>query len=220
MTEEVSAHQQMMDAHVRGDNAGAKALSERVNIEAGISPVAEGDASQVATHQLAPMPDAPKLEANEVSGAIATLTEIGGEHAELVQKWERQGANPAEELGYAKAAFKDIATNRPDLISKFDASGLGNDPAVLEFLAQHGRLQAGMMGDLTVAQRYSAPSETPAFRGNGSRASLQSELDKIMEATPPGTAAYAKPSVQKRVTEIMETLHGNGNIVGRGGRTG
>jgi len=217
MTEEVSAHQQMMDAHVRGDNAGAQALSERVNIEAGISPVAEGDASQVATHQLAPMPDAPKLEANEVSGAIATLTEMGGEHAQLVQKW---GPDAGENLAYAKAAFKDIVTSRPDLIAKVEASGLGNDSTLIEFLAQHGRLQAGMMGDLTVAQRYSAPSETPAFRGNGSKASLQSELDKIMAATPPGTAAYAKPAVQKRVTEIMETLHGTGNIVGQGGRTG
>jgi hypothetical protein len=215
MTEEVSAHQQMMDAHNRGDNAGAQALSERVNIETGISAVAEGD----ATHQLAPMPDAPKLEANEVSGAIATLTEIGGEHAELVQKWERQGANPAEELGYAKAAFKDIATNRPDLISKFDASGLGNDPAVLEFLAQHGRLQAGMMGDLTVAQRYSAPSETPAFRGNGSKASAQTRVNQLIKDNPPGTDKYKQAHVQNEISRLMKSIHGDGDIVGSGGRT-
>jgi hypothetical protein len=219
MTEEVSAHQQMMDAHNRGDNAGAQALSERVNIETGISPVAEGDASQVATHQ--PMPDAPKAEASIFETSATKLAELGPEGDALVAEWGGHSSHDFQEnISYAREAFRDIVANRPDLIAKVDASGLGNDPAILKLLAEHGRMQANTLGDNTVANRYSSPSETPAFRGNGSKASLQSELNKIMEATPPGTAAYAKPSVQKRVTEIMETLHGTGNIVGRGGRTG
>jgi hypothetical protein len=68
---------------------------------------------------------------------------MGGEHAQLVQKW---GSDVSENLAYAKAAFKDIVTNRPDLIAKVEASGLGNDSTLIEFLAQHGRLQAGHDG--------------------------------------------------------------------------
>src|ERR1700681_1559970 len=145
-----TAHDQMMEAHFRGDQAGAQALSARVNQEAGIEQPQDSLA-------LAPMAAAPKAAVGEVERAIATLNELGGEHAALVQEWKQTGANAAEELGYAKAAFRDIVANRPDLIAKVDASGLGNDPAVLKLLAKHGRLNAGMMGDFTVA-RNNEPS--------------------------------------------------------------
>src|ERR1700694_5475854 len=145
---------QMMEAVFRGDGQGAQALSEQVNREAGLDQPQSGPDPLA----LAPVAPAPKAEVGEVDRAIATLNELGGEHAALVQEWQQTGANAAEELGYAKAAFRDIVANRPDLIAKADASGLGNDPAVLKLLAKHGRLNAGMMGDFTVA-RNNAPSE-------------------------------------------------------------
>jgi hypothetical protein len=205
-----SASEQMMDAYVKGDSAGAQALSAQVNREAGIEQPQD-------TLALAPMAPAPKAEVGEVDRAIATLNELGGEHAALVQEWKQTGANAAEELGYAKAAFRDIVANRPDLIAKVDASGLGNDPAVLKLLAQHGRLQAGMMGDFTVA-RNNAPSEQarPLPRG---QSAAQAEMNKIYKDNPPGTEKYKDPAVQRRIAQLAEIMSGGGSIVGSGGRT-
>jgi hypothetical protein len=210
-----TAHDQMMDMVFKGDAAGAQAMSAQVNREAGIEQPQVGHDPLA----LAPMPDAPRAEVGEVDRAVAILTEHGGEHAALVQEWKQSGANIGEELAYAKAAFRDIVANRPDLIAKVDASGLGNDPAVLKLLAQHGRLQAGMTGDFTVARNGSSPSEAPAFRGGGgSKAALLAELSQIRKDNPVGTEKYKNPAVQRRITQINETLY-PGDIVGRGGRT-
>jgi hypothetical protein len=205
----------MVDAYVKGDSAGAQALSARVNRAAGIEQPLSGPDPLA----LAPMAAAPKAEVGEVDRAIATLNELGGEHAALVQEWQQTGANAAEELGYAKAAFRDIVANRPDLIAKVDASGLGNDPAVLKLLAKHGRLNAGMMGDFTVA-RNNAPSEqarvmTPGRGGS----SAQAELNQLMHDNPPGSDKYKNPRVQSRVAELSRMIASGGSIVGSGGRT-
>lgn len=55
--------------------------------------------------------------------------------------------------------------------------------------------------------------------GGTERQSLQTELNALMQANPPGTPAYAKPEVQKRVVQINEMLHGGGLAVGIGGRS-
>jgi hypothetical protein len=201
-------------AWVRGDMQRAQELNQPIDDQ----PARPGAPSQATDEPaFAPMPDAPNIEASEVSGAVAKLTEMGGEHAQLVQKW---GSDAGENLAYAKAAFKDIVTNRPDLIAKVEASGLGNDSTLIEFLAQHGRLQAGMMGDFTVARNGSSPSAAPAFaQGNGSKAALQAELARIRKENPVGTERYKNPAVQKRIMQINETLY-PGDIVGQGGRTG
>jgi hypothetical protein len=122
-------------------------------------------------------------------------------------------------LAYAKSAFKDIAATRPDLIDKFDQSGLGSDPSVLEFLAQHGRLQAGMMGDSTVSQRYSSPSAVPQRPLPRGQSAAQTELNEIYKKNPPGTEGYKAKAVQARVQQLQESIHGTGNIIGQGGRT-
>jgi hypothetical protein len=212
-----TAHDQMMDMVFKGDAAGAQAMSAQVNREAGIEQPQVGHDPLA----LAPMPDAPRAEVGEVDRAVAILTEHGGEHAALVQEWKQSGANIGEELAYAKAAFRDIVANRPDLIAKVDASGLGNDPAVLKLLAQHGRLQAGMTGDFTVARNGSSPSVAPAISrgGGGSKAALLAELAQIRENNPVGSASYKKPAVQNRITQINEALYGNEPVVGQGGRT-
>jgi hypothetical protein len=208
-----TAHDQMMEAHFRGDQAGAQGLSAQVNQEAGIEQPQSGPDPLA----LAPMATAPKAEVGEVDRAVAILTEHGGEHAALVQEWKDTGANIGEELAYAKAAFRDIVANRPDLIAKVDASGLGNDPAVLKLLARHGRLNAGMMGDFSVARNYEASSEQarPIPRG---QSAAQAELNKIYKETPPGSAGYRTNAVQNRVRQLNEMIHGDGPAVGQGGR--
>jgi hypothetical protein len=172
----------------------------------------------------ATMPEAPKVEASDVSAAAAKLNAMGGAHAELFPQWEREGANPAEELGYAKAFFAKNAKDDPELVEIVNASGLGNHPKILRLMAKMGRLDAGMMGDLTVSQRYSAPSASPDApaipRSNGSKASLQAELTQLRRENPAGSQGYRRPEVQKRITQLNEALYGNGNIVGQGGRTG
>jgi hypothetical protein len=211
---ETEGQESASQAWMRGDMQRAQELNQPI---ADDQPAGNGASSQAVDDiAFAPMPDAPKLEEGEVSGAMAKLAQMGGEHAQLVQKW---GADAGENLAYAKAAFREVATTRPDLIAKFEASGLGDDASVIEFLAQHGRLQAGMTGDFTVARNGSSPSAAPAFRGGGgSKAALLAELSQIRKDNPVGTEKYKNPAVQRRITQINETLY-PGDIVGRGGRT-
>jgi hypothetical protein len=158
-----------------------------------------------------------RIAATVVDQAISKLTELGGEHAALVQEWRDTGANPAEEIAYAKAAFSKHAT--PELIAKVDASGLGNDHAVLKFLAKQGRLDAGMMGDFTMVRNGEAPSRAQVVtRGSGTSAA-QAEFNKLYKDNPPGTEQYKNLQVQKRIAELAEIIGGGGNIVGQGGRT-
>jgi len=82
---------------------------------------------------------------------------------------------------------------------------LGDHPVMVRMLGNIGR----RMGE----------GEFIGAVGADQRSSLQTELNSIMAATPPGTAGYAKPEVQKRVFEINEALYGNEGIVGQGGRS-
>jgi hypothetical protein len=165
--------------------------------------------------------EAPKGEAAIAERAATTLAELGPEGHALVQEWGGHTSHDfRENLAYAREAFRDIAANRPDLIAKVDASGLGNDPAILKFLAEHGRRQSNFMGDFTVARNGTPPSEAPAYRGNGSKASLATELAQIRKDNPVGSQGYKQRAVQDRIMQINEALYGTGNIVGQGGRTG
>ena len=206
------------EAWMAGDMQGAQALSQPIPDAAPIDSSRE-DAPFWAQAPVRPMAEAPRAEVSEVDQAITKLNDIGGEHAALVQKWQTTGANVAEELGYAKQAFEYVVNERPDLIAKFDQSGLGDDPSVLEFLAQHGRLRAGMMGDFSVAQnstRSTGGQQRALPRG---QSAAQAELNRLFEETPPGTPGYAKASVQARVRQLSEMIHGDGPAVGHAGRT-
>jgi hypothetical protein len=71
-------------------------------------------------------PDPAQAETAMISRAATTLSELGHEGASLVQEWGGASSPDFKEnLSYAKAAFADVAKNRPDLIVKVDASGLG-----------------------------------------------------------------------------------------------
>jgi hypothetical protein len=208
-----------VDAWISGDMQKAQELNQPiVDGQAARGPGAPSQATDEPA--FAPMPAAPKTETAVAERAETILAELGPEGQALVQEWGGHTSHDFQEnLAYAREAFKDIVANRPDLIAKVDASGLGNDPAVLKLLAQHGRMKANMTGDFTVARNGSSPAEAPAFRGNGSKASLRAEKAKILKDSPPGSAKYRDPAVQKRIMQINEALF-PGDIVGQGGRTG
>lgn len=166
-----------------------------------------------------PAKDAEEAQAAPFAKAATTLSELGPEGQALVQEWGgHTSQNFQENLSYAKAAFADIAANRPDLIAKVDASGLGNDPAVLKILSELGRQRANTLGDNTVSNRrssYDEPSR-PLPRG---QSAAQAEMNKIYKETPPGTEGYKAKAVQDRIWQLAEIIGGGDNIVGQGGRT-
>src|SRR4051794_17448501 len=112
------------------------------------------------------------------SRAASKLSELGTEGQALVAEWGgHTSPDFKENLAYAKAAFEDVAKNRPDLIAKVDASGLGNDPAVLKILSELGRQKAHTYGDNTVASRRSQFDEPRQGLPSGNSAA-QRELNK------------------------------------------
>lgn len=69
-----------------------------------------------------------------------------------------------------------------------------------------------------MSSRRSSYDEPSRSLPSGNSAA-QRELNKIFEETPPGTAGYAKRSVQDRIQQLQEIIHGDGPIIGQGGRT-
>jgi hypothetical protein len=162
-------------------------------------------------------PPAPKGEAALVEHAATTLSQLGPEGEALVQEWGgHTSADFKANMAYAKSAFADIVANRPDLIAKVDSSGLGNDPAVLKLLAQHGRMQANTLGDYTVERNRNPSFDEPRPRG---QSAAQAEWNKLYKDNPPGSAGHRSPEVQKRIGQLAEIISGGGNIAGQGGRT-
>ncbi|MET4425853.1 hypothetical protein [Bradyrhizobium sp. RT3a] len=160
---------------------------------------------------------APQQEAALITRAATTLAELGPEGQALVQEWGgHTSPDFKENFAFAREAFRDIAKNRPDLIAKVDASGLGDDPAVLKVLAELGRGRATTLGDRTVSNRYSNDDSRPLPSGNSA---AQRELDAIYKKTPPGSEGYRARDVQARVQQLNEMIHGTGPAVGLGGRT-
>lgn len=162
-------------------------------------------------------PDPVQAETAMISHVATTLSDLGPEGQALVAEW---GGHTSPDfkanLSYAKAAFADVAKNRPDLIAKVDASGLGNDPAVLKILSELGRQKANTLGDRTVSNRFSSYDEPSRPSGNSA---AQRELNKIFQDTPPGSRGYAAPEVQHRIRVLQEAIHGDGPAVGSAGRT-
>jgi hypothetical protein len=168
------------------------------------------------------MPEAPAIAKTQIDNAISKLTGMGGQHQALVQDWQATGANVGEELAYAKAAFESLVANDPELIASVDASGLGDHPAVLKFLARQGRLDAGRLGDFTISRsnhESHIPMTTPRTGGTGNNGSLETrgELNRLLENNPPGSAGYR--TNQTRIQHLFEMIHGSVGAVGKNGRT-
>ena len=204
-----------VDAWISGDPAKMEFASRPEN---GIPDRKPGD--QIYTADPRVQDEAPKGEAAIVQRAATTLSELGPEGEALVQEWGGHTSHDFQEnIAYAREAFRDIVANRPDLIAKVDASGLGNDPMILKILAEHGRMRANTLGDYTVARNGEAPGAGDVITPRSGSKSAQTELNKIYAETPPGSAGYRTNAVQNRVRQLNEAIHGTGNIVGTGGRT-
>jgi hypothetical protein len=185
--------------------------------ENGVPDRKPGDSVYTADPRNQDAQPAPKTETALVQRAATTLSQLGPEGEALVQEWGgHTSPDFHENLSYAKAAFADIAKNRPDLIAKVDASGLGNDPAILKILAEHGRMQANTLGDFTVERNRNPSFDAPLPRG---QSAAQDRLNQLYKDNPPGTEKYKQPHVQKEIARLMSSLHGDGDIVGTGGRT-
>lgn len=208
-----------VEAHLTGDTEKAAAAFDRASVERDRAARAEAtgadDTWRDGQETLAPMRDAPPIAATEVDTAMAKLNAAGGEHAALVQAW---GPDFGDNLSFAKEAFREIVANRPDIIAKVDASGLGNDPAVIELLARHGRLNAGLMGDHTISRRNTNVANSPMASNKPRASNAQDELHQIMSDHPPGSDSYKSPAVQRRVEALSKQIAGGGSAVGTGGR--
>jgi hypothetical protein len=172
---------------------------------------------------LAPMPAVPHIATSEVDAAIGKLNSRGDEHSSLVNEW---GSDFGANLAYARSAFKEVADKNPGLIAQFEKSGLGDSPAVLQFLARHGRLTAGLMNDHSIARNNepmsinrNGPTATPGSSGNNRGSEeTRTELARLMNENPPGSQRYKDPHVQARIQQLHRTIAGSGAPVGIGGR--
>ena len=154
-------------------------------------------------------------EASVADGALAKLTGMGGEHAEWVQ---RQGSGGVQKLENAFAGFKDIVTNRPELIPRIDASGLGNDTVLIDHLNDYWVMKSSFLEGKTVSDRRSSYDEPSRPLPSGNSAA-QRELNQILKKSPPGSEAYRDSAVQDRVRQLNEMIYGTGPAIGQGGRT-
>lgn len=212
------------EAWIAGDMQGAQALNQPIPDEPAGAP--SGDIPAYLENHLAVQkleqkqiaaPDPAQAEAAMHSRVAAQLSGLGDEGRALVAEWGGQTSPEFKaNLSYAKAAFADVAKNRPDLIAKVDASGLGNDPAILKVLSELGRQKAHTMGDFTSQRNRNSETQRPMPQNNSA---AQRELDKIYKDTPPGSEGYKARSVQDRVMQLNEMIHGTEPVIGLGGRT-
>lgn len=172
----------------------------KVALEAGIP----ANAMQALTKTVTELANAQKAEENRVALAAREANE-----AALRKEWGADYEANKTLATRAVQAFGEVKSH-PEVIEFFDKTmvngqKLGDHPVMVRMLGNIGR----RMGE----------GEFIGAVGADQRSSLQSELNQIMTATPPGTTGYAAPAVQKRVMEINEALHGTGGIVGQAGRT-
>jgi hypothetical protein len=145
-----------------------------------------------------------KAEENRVALAAREANE-----ATLRKEWGADYEANKTLASRAVQAFGEVKSH-PEVLELFEKTivngqKLGDHPVMIRMLGNIGR----RMGE----------GEFIGAVGTDQRQSLQSELNDIYAKTPVGTTGYAAPAVQKRVSEIMEALHGNGGIVGVSGRS-
>ena len=151
--------------------------------------------------------------------ALAGITKVVSELAQAAKNEENRvavearAANEAalrKEWGADYEANKVLATravqafgevkSHPEVVDFFDKTmvngqKLGDHPVMVRMLGNIGR----RMGE----------GEFIGAVGADQRTSLQTELQSLMAANPPGTEQYKAASVQNRIKEINEQLYGN-----------
>jgi hypothetical protein len=209
-----------IDAYISGDKAKAATAFRQADAaraapsETGTDPAWRDDSNDV----LPPMPDNPEVT-SESDAAVTRMAEMGGSHTALLDSW---GSDAAVNVQFARSAFAEIAASDPTLIAAFDRAGLGDSATIIDHLAKHGRLAAGLMNDRTIERRNNDVTHSPIANASRPRnsSSAQNELDKILEVNPPGSQAYKNPKVQARVEHLYRMIAGSRDaIVGQGGRT-
>lgn len=161
-------------------------------------------AMSALTKAVAELAGAQKAEENRVAVEARAANE-----AALRKEWGADYEANKTLATRAVQAFGEVKSH-PEVIDFFDKTlvngqKLGDHPIMVRMLGNIGR----RMGE----------GEFIGAVGADQRQSLQSEWNQILAATPPGTAGYAKPEVQKRIAEISEALHGNEPIIGSAGRS-
>src|SRR5712672_356028 len=232
-----AATEAAIDAHLSGNAEKAAPLFNRATIEHRRSAPSEDGATpdpdqwREGAEPLTPMPDAPHVPDAEVTAAINKLNSRGDSQAALVQEW---GADFAQNFSFAREAYREAVTAHPDLVAKFDANGLGDHAGVLAFLSKQGRLTAGLMGTLPrnnnptsmpMPTFIPSASPSPARAGPSGRSNqngnleTRGELNRLLEANPPGSPGYKSYEVSQRISQLYAILTpGSGNVVGQGGR--
>jgi hypothetical protein len=142
---------------------------------------------------VAEMAQAAKAEENRVAVAAREANE-----ASLRKEWGADYDANKTLASRAVQAFGEVKSH-PEVVELFEKTivngqKLGDHPVLLRMFGNIGR----RMGE----------GEFIGAVGSDQRQSLQSELNEIYSKTPPGTEGYRNPSVQKRITEINEALHG------------
>lgn len=161
-------------------------------------------AMSALTKAVAELAGAQKAEENRVAVAARAANE-----AALRKEWGADYEANKTLATRAVQAFGEVKSH-PEVIDFFDKTmvngqKLGDHPIMVRMLGNIGR----RMGE----------GEFIGAVGADQRQSLQSEWNKILADTPPGSDGYRKPEVQKRITEISEALHGTEGVVGSAGRS-
>jgi hypothetical protein len=225
-----------VNAWLDGDKEAAGPLFQQAEAQHAQSlPRQDGSQPTPANEQpaLSPMPPPPTAAAQVVSLAVNELSSSGAPGQALMQEWGGpDSTNFAENIGYARQAVQELSRSNPGILEflgreQIGAGGVrfraGDDPTWVKLAAEFGRLRAGVRGESQQhhQQRGNDMTTRPApyyrtIAGDTNR--LRAEMDDIMQKNPPGSPAYASPAVQRRLSEIHESLSGGGNIVGTGGR--
>lgn len=146
---------------------------------------------------------AAKAEENRVAVAAREANE-----AALRKEWGADYERNKTLASRAVQAFGEVKSH-PEVIEFFEKTivngqKLGDHPVMVRMLGNIGN----RMGE----------GEFIGAVGTDQRQSLQEELATIRRENPVGTPKYAQASVQKRIMEINEALHGTGGAVGQSGR--
>jgi len=179
------------------------------------------DADKVVLEAVLPIAHANGVPAAALNGFVSEFLGLQNEmQAAAVQQIEKFGKDA--ETALKREWGGDYETNM-NLANRV-GEALGG-PQFKEFLNTTPLATGGMLGDHPVLARFLASLGRRADEGDlmlgatrEEKSSIQTELDALNKAVPPGTAGYTEKSHQDRLAKLYGQLHGAGSIVGGGMR--
>lgn len=159
----------------------------------------------------------PASTAKALSAAVTEMAQeaIAEQERVATQAREASEAKLKKELGSEYEPHKQLAGRvvrtygSPELIDMLESTvvngqKLGDHPEMVRLFGTLGRRmdEHGFIGAASADEQQS----------------IQEELNQVMRDNPPGTDKYRDPTVQKRIRELNEKLHGSGPVVGQAGR--